>query len=137
MQKKAVSGFILFLFGGICYSFLEIMWRGFTHWTMFLLGGICYLIIGKLADRCCGKLPLWFCCFVGTLAITALEFATGCVVNLTLKWNVWNYQDQPLNLMGQVCLGFTSLWFLLSIPVTEIAFRMQQKLEEKMSCERR
>ena len=126
--KKGAYSLILFLFGGIGYSFIEVLWRGFTHWSMFLLGGFCYLLMGILAEQCCGRLPLWFCCFFATLSITFLEFITGCVVNLGLGWAVWNYADQPLNLMGQVCLGFTSLWFLLSIPVSELAFWMRKKL---------
>ena len=115
--KKGAYSLILFLFGGIGYSFIEV-----------LLGGFCYLLMGILAEQCCGRLPLWFCCFFATLSITFLEFITGCVVNLGLGWDVWNYADQPLNLMGQVCLGFTSLWFLLSIPVSELAFWMRKKL---------
>ena len=104
--KKGAYSLILFLFGGIGYSFIEVLWRGFTHWSMFLLGGFCYLLMGILAEQCCGRLPLWFCCFFSTLSITFLEFITGCVVNL----------------------GFTSLWFLLSIPVSELAFWMRKKL---------
>lgn len=129
MLKKSVSFLILFLFGGICYAFLEVLWRGFTHWSMFVLGGLCYLLMAQLTVRCCGRLPLWFCCIASCTLITVLEFLTGCLVNLKLGWNVWNYADQPLNLMGQVCLGFTSIWFLLTIPVSELAFRMQQRLE--------
>ena len=127
-MKKLACSLILFLFGGTGYALLELLWRGFTHWSMFLLGGFCYLLMGILAEQCCGRLPLWFCCFFATLSITFLEFITGCVVNLGLGWDVWNYTDQPLNLMGQVCLGFTSLWFLLSIPVSELAFWMRKKL---------
>ncbi len=130
MLKKSVSCLILFLFGGICYSFLEVLWRGFTHWSMFVLGGLCYLLVAQLAVRCCGRLPLWFCCFASCTLITVLEFVTGCLVNLKLGWDVWNYADQPLNLMGQVCLGFTSLWFLLTIPVSELAFQMKRRLEK-------
>ena len=83
----------------------------------------------------CGRLPLWFCCVVNTLLITGLEFVTGCVVNLGFGWNVWNYTNQPLNLMGQVCIGFTALWFLLSVPVTELAFQVRRRLQGKKATE--
>lgn len=132
MLKKSAYAFILFLFGGIGYSFLEVVWRGFTHWTMFLLGGLCFLWLGFWAEYCSGKLPIWFYCLSAAASITFLEFVTGCVVNLGLGWEVWNYTDQPLNLMGQVCLGFTSLWFLLSIPVSELAIWMRQQLGYRM-----
>ncbi len=128
---------ILFLFGAISYSLLEIIWRGFTHWSMFVLGGLCFLLVSQVAVSCCGRLPLWFCCVVNTLLITGLEFVTGCVVNLGFGWNVWNYTNQPLNLMGQVCIGFTALWFLLSVPVTELAFQVRRRLQGKRRPNRR
>ena len=84
------------MFGAISYSLLEIIWRGFTHWSMFVLGGLCFLLVSQVAVSCCGRLPLWFCCVVNTLLITGLEFVTGCVVNLGFGWNVWNYTNQPL-----------------------------------------
>lgn len=95
-----------------------------------------HVLTGRIllsSDGNFGRTVLWQITFVvllffATLSITFLEFITGCVVNLGLGWDVWNYADQPLNLMGQVCLGFTSLWFLLSIPVSELAFWMRKKL---------
>ena len=58
------------MFGAISYSLLEIIWRGFTHWSMFVLGGLCFLLVSQVAVSCCGRLPLWFCCVVNTLLIT-------------------------------------------------------------------
>lgn len=29
-------------------------------------------------------------------------------------WNVWDYSDQPFNLLGQICLSYTLLWIPLS-----------------------
>ena len=40
-----------------------------------------------------------------------IEFSTGCLVNLRLGWNVWDYSNLPFNLFGQVCLPF-ALMFL-------------------------
>lgn len=130
MNKKMLCNLLLFFAGGLGYSVLEILWRGFTHWTMFLLGGLCYLLITQAASACKGRLPLWFCCFYSAAAVTVLEFATGCLVNLLLGWNVWDYQNQPLNLLGQVCIGFTALWFLLSIPVAELGIWMKDKIRQ-------
>ena len=44
---------------------------------------------------------------------TALEFITGCIVNLWLGWDVWDYSDMPGNLMGQICPQYTLLWAVL------------------------
>ena len=52
---------------------------------------------------------------VGSLCIvTPLEFVTGCIVNLWLGWNVWDYSNIPFNVMGQICLPFSALWVVVS-----------------------
>lgn len=129
MVRRGEQSLILFLFGGVGYSLLEILWRGFTHWTMFVLGGICFTLLSRLSVSCCGRVPMWACCFCSAALITALEFLTGCVVNLGLGWNVWSYSDQPLNLLGQICLGFSALWFLLSVPLLELSFWLCRRLD--------
>ena len=52
--------------------------------------------------------------FIGSTIITVLEFITGCIVNLWLGWNVWDYSNLPLNLLGQICLPFSILWYFIS-----------------------
>lgn len=91
----------LFLFvGGISYGLLELLWRGRTHWTMLLLGGVCFLCIGTIRRKGF-SLPLRS--LLCALIVTALEFLTGCVVNLRLHWAVWDYSANRFQLLGQVC----------------------------------
>ncbi len=33
----------IFTFGGVGYAFIEISFRGYTHWSMVLTGGACML----------------------------------------------------------------------------------------------
>ena len=40
----------LFLIGGALYYVIEILWRGYSHWSMFILGGICFVIMGLLNE---------------------------------------------------------------------------------------
>lgn len=41
---KKLSEYIFFwALGGCIYYFFEILFRGFSHWSMFVLGGICLL----------------------------------------------------------------------------------------------
>ena len=35
--------------GSVGYSAIEVLWRGFTHWTMALAGGVGFLLL-YLAD---------------------------------------------------------------------------------------
>ena len=48
--------------------------------------------------------------------ITTVEFVAGCIVNLRLHWQVWDYSSLPFNLLGQICPRFILMWFALSIP---------------------
>ena len=48
-------------------------------------------------------------------AVTGVEFAFGCVFNLVLKMNVWDYSHLPLNIAGQICPLFTLLWSALAV----------------------
>lgn len=115
---------ISFEAGAFLYGMIELLWRGRTHWTMMILGGISfalfYLFIKKYK-----KMSLWKRCVFGALIITILEFIAGYIVNIKLKWNVWNYSNAPLNLLGQICAGYTILWGLLSIPMTALAKKIE------------
>ncbi len=106
---------ILFLIGGRLYTWIELLWRGRTHWTMFLLGGLCFVIMGLLNEyKFVWQQSLLVQSVTSAIVITVLEFITGCVVNLWLGWQVWDYSHLPFNLMGQICLYFFLLWVLLS-----------------------
>jgi len=109
----------VFLLGGGVYAGLEILWRRYTHWTMFLTGGLCFTLLYALATRT--SLPMLTLCALGALIITTVEFLVGCVVNLTLGWNVWDYSRARYNLLGQVCPLFTGVWFALSWPALRLA----------------
>ena len=107
---------ILFFIGGRLYTWCELLWRGYTHWTMFILGGLCFVILGLLNEyRYSWNMALLKQALIGAVVITGFEFVSGCIVNLWLKWNVWDYSDLPFNLYGQICLYYFLLWIPLSI----------------------
>lgn len=108
---------IVFLIGAAGYGMLETLFRGFTHWTMLITGGIVFIILYYVYSKN-ENAPLWQKALVGALIITIIELAVGCIVNLWLGWNVWDYSAYPYNFLGQVCLTFTVLWFLLCIPLS-------------------
>lgn len=120
----------LFCLGGGCYNVLELIWRGYSHWSMFLAGGCCFHLMGQIGKRREGKnkaATAGAC----ALAVTAVEYLCGCVVNLRLKLNVWDYSHMFGNLHGQVCLLYTVLWGALSlvvVPVYEVAHRLCSRL---------
>ena len=54
-------------------------------------------------------------CLLGEVIITAVEFIFGIIFNIVLHMNVWNYENLPFNILGQICLPYTVLWFGLCI----------------------
>lgn len=104
----------LFSFGGIIYVIIEMLWRGYSHWSMFILGGACFLLLGLINEKYTRDIPLILQMLFGTFIITSLEFIAGCILNLWLGLNVWDYYDLPFNILGQICLPYMFLWFLLS-----------------------
>ncbi len=110
LQKLAA----LFCIGGAAYGLLEVLWRGSTHWTMAVLGGGMFVLLGWLNEHLPWSMPLRWQALLGAAAVTAAEFLTGCVVNLWLGWAVWDYSDQPFQLLGQICLPYALLWVPLS-----------------------
>lgn len=102
---------ILFYIGGLLYTCLELLWRGWSHWSMFLAGGLCFLLIGHLHEL---RKPVskWVATGVGVLIILIIELAAGLLFNT--DYQVWDYRNVPLNFLGQICLPYTILWVPLS-----------------------
>ena len=111
---------IIFILGGFGYCILEILWRGYTHWTMFILGGLCLYALTATFNRL-QRFHLALKAIIGGGIITVAELLTGCIVNLYLGWRVWDYSAAPYNLLGQICLTYSILWMLLCIPVALIS----------------
>lgn len=101
--------------GGLVYVALELAWRGRSHWTMFALGGLCFVCLGLINEVLPWDMSLWQQVLIGAIIITALEFVTGCIVNLAMDWNVWDYSGMPGNILGQVCLQYFLLWLPVSL----------------------
>jgi uncharacterized membrane protein len=113
-MNKILKFISLFLIGGSIYFLMETIWRGYSHWSMFILGGICFVIVGGLNEYYDWNMPFWKQCLIGAAVITGLEFLTGLIVNKMCGWAVWDYSGLPLNIMGQICLPYSLLWFVLS-----------------------
>ena len=112
MSKKYL---ILGTIGGLIYVLLELIWRGYSHWTMFLLGGTCFVLLGLINEILDWDTPLTLQMLIGCTVITVLEFITGCVVNLWLGWNVWDYSDLKFNILGQISLFSSIGWYFISL----------------------
>lgn len=133
MVKQYLKGLILCGIGGLLYVSMELIWRGYSHWTMFVLGGICFVFIGAVNEVIPWCMPLWKQTLIGVLIITGLEFFVGCIVNLWLGWDVWDYSSLPGNILGQICILYILLW----IPVALAAIVLDDWLRYWMFGEER
>lgn len=112
----------VYLLGALGYGGLELLFRGYTHWSMLLTGGLCLLLLYLIAVRSNWSLPKQW--ISGAVIFTTLEFLVGIIVNLQLGWQVWDYSDQPLNLLGQICPLFSLIWLILCIPAAALCRKL-------------
>ena len=131
--KKIIEFLSLFFLGGSIYYTVEILYRGYSHYSMFILGGVCLILIGIINEFFSWDMYIEVQTLIGLSIVLILEFITGCVVNLWLGLNVWDYSNTPFNLLGQICLPFALLWIPLIIAAILLDDLIRYKLfvEEK------
>ncbi len=117
---KIYNNVILWLTGGIIYFYMEIAFRGYSHFSMLICGGVCFITVGCMGRKILANsknmlVALPEIMVSGMLIITFYEFVTGVLVNKVLGWNVWDYSEQKYNVMGQICLVYSLLWSVLSL----------------------
>lgn len=118
---KLLQYIFLFLFGGILYYFIEIIYRKIfnsapSHYSMIIVGGLLFIIIGLINEvKLLKKMPLIQQMILSTIIITAVEYVAGLIINVYLDLNVWSYSNLPFNLHGQICLLYSTIWFFFSI----------------------
>ena len=85
------------------------------------------MLVG-LINEITPKMPMWLQCLLSMIIIVTIEFLSGCVLNLWLGLGVWNYSNMPFNILGQICLPFSIIWFFLSY----IAIKLDDWLRKKL-----
>ena len=129
-----LSSCFSFSFGFFLYLTIEILYKRFfsgspTHFSMGLLAGISFVFLYFLDDS-----PLGFGVkmLAGGVLITVLEFFLGIYLNLYLQLGIWDYRDQPFDLLGQICPVFSLIWVAFSGAV--IGFNRFLKRIVKFLC---
>lgn len=113
--KSILKYLILFSIGAILYVFIEILFRGYSHWTMGILGGLSFISIGLINEILDWNTPLFIQCIIGGCVITLYEFIAGLILNIWLDMGIWDYSQMPFNILGQICLPFSIAWCGLSL----------------------
>ena len=133
-MKHLIKYLILLAIGGIVYCGIEILVRGFTHWTMFLVGGICFILIG-IINEITPKMPLVRQMLLSAVIITVAEFVSGCILNIWLDLDIWDYRRllmqvrktyRGITLMKQSTVSFTvtQIWHLSLHPLLHMLLIM-------------
>ena len=81
---------------------------------MFFVGGVCFLLVGLINEWLSWETPLVLQMLIAAAMITLVEFLSGCVLNIWLGLEIWDYSHLPFNLLGQVSLLYSFLWYILS-----------------------
>ena len=119
----------MFLFGGFAYGLIEVLWRGYSHWSMVIAGGLSFLAFSVI---CRMELPLLYMCIMGSLTVTAVELVFGLIVNRWLGLGVWDYSEIHFNLFGQICLLFSVLWGFLSLLAVPLSGAVSNLLDKNI-----
>ena len=117
---------LLFFLGAVGYAAIEVIWRGHTHWSMMIAGGLCFILFSMVAEMLSGK-SIILKASICAIGVTAIEFIFGVVFNLWLGMGVWDYSDQTLNVLGQICPFFTVLWAGIAFAFLPIADIINKK----------
>ena len=99
---------MIFSIGACGYGMIEVIWRGYTHWSMLCAGGFSFLGLSSISRQMkrCGR---FLKAAAGSAFITGIEYVFGVVFNIILKKNVWDYSRMPFNVSGQICAVFVLL----------------------------
>ena len=128
-MRKNTDKLILFSVGAVGYGLLEILWRGYTHWSMLTAGGICFLFFAKINEKL-KSTSLFIKALIGSGFITAIELLFGILFNMILKKNVWDYSKLPFNFCGQICAFYSFLWLIISIIFIPFAGILNRKIKK-------
>ena len=116
MCKENILKYIfLFLIGGFSYFYIEILFRGYSHFSMIICGGLALILCGMINQISNFRISLITQMLISTCIITLLEFITGYIVNIKLHLHIWDYSKLPFNLYGQICPAFSLIWMLASL----------------------
>lgn len=77
--KKIVKYLTLGVIGGVTYIMIELLYRGYTHWSMFCVAFFAFILIGLINEFISWDMKLWKQMLIGSGIVTTLEFISGYI----------------------------------------------------------
>ena len=117
--------FFVYAFLGWCteVSYAALLTGKFVN-RGFLNGPVCPIYGCGVVVVLAGLEPLkgnFVLLFLGSVVLTsALEWATGFVLEKLFRQRWWDYSDKPFNLGGYICLEFSIMWGFACLFVVDI-----------------
>ena len=115
-MKKFIGKLGLFLSCGFIYCMIEILFRGWSHWSMFVLAGFlgvfCVDSINNTLSFDCDYIVQ---IIISTILCTIGEGISGIILNVWLQLNVWDYSKMAFGtfFFGQCNILFCFAWALI------------------------
>ena len=115
-MKKFIGKLGLFLSCGFIYCMIEILFRGWSHWSMFVLTGFlgvfCVDSINNVLSFDCDYIVQ---ILISTILCTIGEGISGIILNVWLQLNVWDYSKMTFGtfFFGQCNVLFCFAWMLI------------------------
>lgn len=119
--SRMVLSMLLWSWGGTVYFLLEVAFKTITghperiSWTMLVVAILLTIPVERAGEQLPWAVPLWLQALVCAALVTAVELAAGCVINLWLGWDVWDYTAMPGNILGQICPQYSAIWWVLCL----------------------
>lgn len=125
--KRLIECILVFLSVGTLYFIIECIYKQrLSHWSMFILAGSVGLLAMLLNDTFSYELDFGLQVSICTLCTVVLEYVVGRLLNS--DYSIWDYRDQVLNLDGQICLGFSFMWFCMFVVLIPILDYVEWKV---------
>ncbi len=129
IMHKPLRNTIIFAAGGSAYGLIEILWRGYTHFSMIFAGGFCFLMIYLIYTKF-PRLNILLKAVIGSAVITAAELVLGLILNYKLHLDIWDYSDLKFNLFGQISLLYSTFWAILSVLISPVCTAINKMTQQ-------
>lgn len=112
--KRIIEMACIGWFSGCVYVAIEMLYRGYSHYSMFWLAFVVGIVMASLNNWFTFDMPFELQVLISTAVATLAEFITGSIVNQNFE--IWDYS----NLWGTFANGqcniiFVGAWMLISI----------------------